>query len=80
MLKNYKNYTSKLNSWQLEIIYFKNLYENKFRNFYSNFSPFAFYDNVKNAIKFSDEGSIEFGYEKKGNNLEFFVKDTGIIL
>ena len=23
-------------------------------------------------------GSIEFGYEKKGEYLEFFVKDTGI--
>jgi len=33
---------------------------------------------VKNAIKFSEEGSIEFGYERKGNELEFFVKDTGI--
>jgi PAS domain S-box-containing protein len=33
---------------------------------------------VKNAIKFTYEGSIEFGYEKKGEYLEFFVKDTGI--
>jgi CheY-like chemotaxis protein len=33
---------------------------------------------VKNAIKFSNEGSIEFGYQKKGKYLEFFVKDTGI--
>jgi signal transduction histidine kinase/CheY-like chemotaxis protein len=33
---------------------------------------------VKNAIKFTTEGSIEFGYEKKGKYLEFFVKDTGI--
>jgi len=33
---------------------------------------------VNNAIKFTYEGSIEFGYEKKGNWLEFFVKDTGI--
>jgi len=32
---------------------------------------------VKNAIKFTREGSIEFGYEKKGKYLEFFVKDTG---
>jgi len=32
---------------------------------------------VKNAIKFTNEGSIEFGYEMKGNYLEFFVKDTG---
>jgi CheY-like chemotaxis protein len=33
---------------------------------------------VKNAIKFTNEGSVEFGYLKKGNYLEFFVKDTGI--
>ena len=33
---------------------------------------------VKNAIKYTGEGSIEFGYEKKGKYLEFFVKDTGI--
>jgi PAS domain S-box-containing protein len=33
---------------------------------------------IKNAIKFTYEGSIEFGYEKKGNYLEFFVKDTGV--
>jgi len=33
---------------------------------------------VKNAIKYSNEGTIEFGYDKKGNFLEFFVKDSGI--
>ena len=33
---------------------------------------------VKNAIKYSNEGQIEFGYTKKGKYLEFFVSDTGI--
>jgi signal transduction histidine kinase/CheY-like chemotaxis protein len=33
---------------------------------------------VKNAIKYSNTGSIEIGYNKKENNLEFYVKDTGI--
>ncbi len=33
---------------------------------------------VKNAIKYSNEGSIEFGYVKKKKYLEFFIKDTGI--
>jgi signal transduction histidine kinase len=33
---------------------------------------------VKNAIKYSEEGSVEFGYDKKGEYLEFFVKDNGI--
>ena len=32
---------------------------------------------VKNAIKFTNKGSIEFGYQKKDKLLEFFVKDTG---
>ena len=33
---------------------------------------------VGNALKFTRTGSIEFGVEKKGDFLEFFVKDTGI--
>ena len=33
---------------------------------------------VKNAIKYTDEGSIVFGYTLKNNFIEFYVKDTGI--
>ncbi|MDP2424387.1 MAG: PAS domain S-box protein, partial [Bacteroidales bacterium] len=33
---------------------------------------------VKNAIKYTDVGEIVFGYNKKGEYLEFYVKDTGI--
>ena len=33
---------------------------------------------VKNAIKYTNKGTIELGYSKKGNQLEFYVKDTGI--
>jgi len=33
---------------------------------------------VKNALKFTNEGSIEFGCEKKEGYLEFFIKDTGM--
>jgi len=33
---------------------------------------------VKNAIKFTNEGSIEFGYNRKEAIIEFYVKDTGI--
>jgi PAS domain S-box-containing protein len=33
---------------------------------------------LKNAIKFTLQGSIEFGYEVKEKHLEIFVKDTGI--
>jgi PAS domain S-box-containing protein len=32
---------------------------------------------IKNAIKFTAKGSIEFGYIRKRNVLEFYVKDTG---
>jgi len=32
---------------------------------------------VKNAIKFTQKGSIEFGYNLKKDELEFFIKDTG---
>lgn len=40
---------------------------------------YAIFTNlVKNAIKYSDHGMIEMGYEKKKGFLEFFVKDTGI--
>jgi len=37
---------------------------------------------VKNAIKYTDKGSVEFGYEKLEKEgqafLQFFIKDTGI--
>jgi signal transduction histidine kinase len=33
---------------------------------------------VKNAIKYTNQGVIQFGYTKKDSNLEFYVKDTGI--
>ncbi|NPD45526.1 MULTISPECIES: ATP-binding protein [unclassified Lentimicrobium] len=33
---------------------------------------------VKNAIKYSAKGIIEYGFEIKGNFLEFYVKDDGI--
>jgi len=33
---------------------------------------------VKNAIKYSNTGIIEIGYNKRDSDLEFYVKDTGI--
>mgnify|MGYP000896187120 CR=1 FL=1 len=33
---------------------------------------------IKNAVKYTDKGSIEFGYAAKDNFIEFFVRDTGI--
>jgi len=33
---------------------------------------------LSNAVKFTNHGSIEFGYILKNDNLEFYVRDTGI--
>ncbi|MBN1925075.1 MAG: PAS domain S-box protein [Prolixibacteraceae bacterium] len=33
---------------------------------------------IDNAIKFTNEGEVSFGYELSGERLKFFVKDTGI--
>ncbi|WP_372794315.1 PAS domain S-box protein [Lutibacter sp.] len=33
---------------------------------------------LSNAFKFTDEGSVEFGYQLIGDKLQFYVKDTGI--
>lgn len=32
---------------------------------------------IKNSIKYSNEGRIEFGYELQGTAVSFYVKDTG---
>ena len=44
--------------------------QDKFMSIYTNL--------IKNAIKYTEKGSIEFGYVKKVKHLEFYVKDTGI--
>ena len=33
---------------------------------------------VGNALKFTSEGKVEFGYTLKGDIIEFYVSDTGI--
>jgi len=33
---------------------------------------------LDNAVKFTESGSITFGYEQKGEHVTFFVEDTGI--
>jgi hypothetical protein len=33
---------------------------------------------IGNAVKFTREGYVKFGYKHRGNELEFFVQDTGI--
>ncbi len=33
---------------------------------------------IGNGIKFTEKGEVEFGYNRKGEELELFVRDTGI--
>lgn len=33
---------------------------------------------IKNAIKFTDEGVVEYGYKVNNDTITFFVKDTGV--
>ncbi len=33
---------------------------------------------IKNAIKYTESGTINLGYREKGTEIEFYVKDTGI--
>ena len=33
---------------------------------------------LKNAIKYTDQGSVELGYSRKGKFLEFYVSDSGV--
>ncbi|HKJ80210.1 MAG TPA: ATP-binding protein [Prolixibacteraceae bacterium] len=33
---------------------------------------------LKNALKHTEEGTVEFGYKQQESKLEFYVKDTGI--
>lgn len=44
--------------------------QEKFISIYTNL--------IKNAIKYTEKGSIEFGYIINGDFLEFYIKDTGI--
>ncbi|MCF8228242.1 MAG: PAS domain S-box protein [Bacteroidales bacterium] len=36
------------------------------------------YNLIANAIKYTKKGSIEFGYNRKNTEIEFYCKDTGI--
>jgi len=38
----------------------------------------VFYNLINNALKFTKEGTIEFGYKIQQQEIIFFVKDTGI--
>lgn len=44
--------------------------QNRFRQIFSNL--------LSNALKFTQRGKIEFGYEIEDSNISFYVSDTGI--
>jgi len=48
-----------LNGWQLDLNYFRNYYDNKFRLYYSPGIPIAFFDNVQNADIFGIESKAK---------------------
>ncbi len=48
--------------------------------FYNDATRFrqVFVNLINNAYKYTENGSIKFGYKKKNTDIIFFVKDTGI--
>jgi signal transduction histidine kinase/CheY-like chemotaxis protein len=64
---------------KLSISYFPGLAENEAIVNTDKEKIYAVMTNlVKNAIKFTWQGSIEIGYGLKDNCIEFYVKDTGV--
>ncbi|OFX44292.1 MAG: hypothetical protein A2046_13580 [Bacteroidetes bacterium GWA2_30_7] len=79
MLNDYEFFKNLANNKNIELFYVENndsnikdvcTDESKLNQILTNL--------LGNAIKFTEKGKIEFGYNKKNDFLEFFVKDTGI--
>jgi len=75
----YEQFKFKANSKKIDFTYKLGLEDNdalvvldetKFLEIHSNL--------INNAIKFTEKGSVEYGYEIKGKYLLFYVNDTGI--
>ena len=37
-----------------------------------------FYNLIKNALKYTEQGYVHFGYSKRNEHIDFFVEDSGI--
>ncbi|MGE4289128.1 MAG: ATP-binding protein [Salinivirgaceae bacterium] len=71
-------YAPRAHSNNLSIFPYKNLSDEESLIFTDKQRVVQVLNNlISNAFKFTHQGQISFGYEKKGEMLEFFVKDTG---
>lgn len=62
----------------IELKVYKGLIDNNANVLVDDFRLAQVLNNlVNNAIKFTEKGTIKFGYEKFGHTLQFFVIDTG---
>ena len=77
--KQFSDDKNRQNKSEIEIIYSPGTTKGLFVNTDQTRLAQIFYNLLSNALKFTNRGKIEFGYEIVNNNsLKFFVKDTGI--
>jgi PAS domain S-box-containing protein len=75
----YSQFKSKIAEREIVITFSNALSEKKSMIYTDRLKVNAIFTNLlNNAIKFTKEGHIDFGYVKRRDFLEFFVKDTGI--
>ena len=75
----YENYLPDASKKGLQLILTKDPYWEKSRIELDHGKLRQVLDNLLvNAIKFTESGRVEFGYNHRDNRLDFYVKDTGI--
>ncbi len=77
----YKEVSSEIDDSQNVVLKLKNENANHKFSIYTDHSLLkdVFFKLLDNALKFTENGTIEFGYRTTGDGkIEFFVKDTGI--
>lgn len=76
--KLHEEFKTKINGKNIQLDFHCGLPDEKSNMVTDNFKLHQIISNlVKNALKFTEEGEVSFGYHQKGNGLEFFVRDTG---
>ena len=75
----YQTFSAKLANKPVELRVYKEFSDNEDEIFVDDLKlRQVLHHLLLNAVKFTHNGSIEFGYRLKSSNLEFYVKDTGI--